>query len=309
MKTKIFPKTKKELPGVETDVLLRNHTTFRIGGKAKYFFIAKTKKDLLFVLKAAKKLKLPFYILGGGSKLLVSDKGFNGLIIKVKSSKLKVQNSTVFAEAGVSLERLIKITVNKSLTGLEWARGIPGTVGGAIRGNAGAWERAMGDIVKKVEAFDVKKRKIIILNKKKCKFSYRNSVFKENKNLVILSSQINLKKGNRKKSEAEMKKYLDYRRKHHPLKFPSAGSIFENICLDKKSKQEKIGVLSVGFIIGDCGLAGKKIGNVKISEKHSNFIINLGDGKARDVKKLIKLVKEKAEKKFGITLKEELQHL
>ena len=308
MTAKDFQKLKKELPKIKKDVSLKNYTTFRIGGKAKYFFAAKERKDLILALKIAKKLKLPFYILGGGSKLLVSDKGFNGLVIKVENSKFKVQNCEIFAEAGLSLKRLINIAVDNSLTGLEWAAGIPGTVGGAVRGNAGAWERSMADIIKEVEVFDLKNQKILTFPNKKCEFVYRSSIFKRNKNLVILSSKINLRKGNKKKSKSQIKKYLDYRKKHHPLNFPSAGSIFENIYLQRKSKKEKQKIL-IGKIIGECGLAGRKIGNVKISEKHSNFIVNLGNGKEKDVKKLIKLVKEKVKKRFGITLKEELQEL
>ncbi|XOA42566.1 MAG: UDP-N-acetylmuramate dehydrogenase [Candidatus Nealsonbacteria bacterium] len=308
MKTKT-KQLKNILPEIQFNIPLKGHTSFRIGGPAKYFFEAKTKKDLILALKTSKKLKLSFYILGGGSKLLVSDKGFRGFIIKVQNSKFKVQNCTIFAEAGLSLEKLTKIAAKKSLTGLEWSAGIPGTVGGAVRGNAGAWEKSMGDIIKEVEVFDVEKQKIINLNNKKCKFSYRNSIFKKNPNLVILSCQIKLRKGNRKKSEEEMKSYLDYRREHHPLEFPTAGSIFENIPYDKKSKRKKPEAIPSGRIIEDCGLAGKKIGNVRISKKHSNFIINLGNGKAKDVKKLIKLVKLKVKKKFGISLKEELQYL
>ena len=308
MKFKIFKRLKKELPEITTNVSLKNYTTFRIGGKAKYFFLAKTKKDLISALKIAKKLKLSFYLLGGGSKLLVSDEGFDGLVIKVQNSKFKVQNYEIFTEAGFSLEKLTKIAADNNLTGLEWAAGIPGTVGGAVRGNAGAWEKSMADIIKEVEVFNLKNQKILTLPNKKCEFAYRNSIFKKNKNLVILSSKIKLKKGSKKKSLSQMKKYLDYRKEHHPLKFPTAGSIFENIYLQGKSKIGKQKI-PAGRIIGDCGLSGKKIGNVKISEKHSNFIINLGDGKAKDVKKLIKLVKEKVKKKFGITLKEELQEL
>ncbi len=309
MKKGIFKKVKKELPGIKRNVFLKNHTTFRIGGPAKYFFTAKTKKNLISALKTAKKLNLPFYILGGGSKVLVSDKGFNGLLIKVQNSKFKTRKQTIIAQAGVSLKKLTGVAAEKNLTGLEWAAGIPGTLGGAIRGNAGAWGESMKDVVEGIEVFDTENQKIISLNNKEAEFTYRNSIFKENKNLVILSSKIKLKKGNGKKSREKMREYLDYRKNYHPLRFPTAGSIFENIHFDKKPKSKKFKVLSAGKIIMDCGLTGKKIGNVKISEKHSNFIVNLGKGKAEDVKKLIKLTKLKVKEKFGITLKEELQHL
>ena len=250
------------------NVPLKNYTTFKIGGPAKYFFEAKRKEELIEAIKLAKKLELPFFILGGGSNLLVSDKGFDGLVIKF----------------GQPLSSYVS-------KGLEWAVGIPGTVQGAVWSNAGAFEKSMKDVVKEVEVFDTKTEKIKNFKSKDCKFGYRDSIFKKNKNLIILSVKIKSKKSNRKK----IKQYLDYRKKTQPLNFPSAGSIFKN---------------PRGFFAADlierCGLRGKRIGKVKISEKHANFIVNLGNGKAKDVKKLIKLGKQKVKSKFGIVLKEEI---
>ena len=253
------------------NVPLKNYTTFKIGGPAKYFFEAKRKEELIEAIKLAKKLELPFFILGGGSNLLVSDKGFDGLVIKF----------------GQPLSSYVS-------KGLEWAVGIPGTVQGAVYSNAGAFKKSIKDVVKEVEVFDTKTEKIKNFKSKDCKFGYRDSIFKKNKNLIILSVKIKSKKSNRKK----IKQYLDYRKKTQPLNFPSAGSIFKN---------------PRGFFAADlierCGLRGKRIGKVKISEKHANFIVNLGNGKAKDVKKLIKLAKQKVKSKFGIVLKEEIQLL
>jgi len=250
------------------NVPLKNYTTFKIGGPAKYFFEAKRKEELIEAIKLAKKLELPFFILGGGSNLLVSDKGFDGLVIKF----------------GQPLSSYVS-------KGLEWAVGIPGTVQGAVYSNAGAFKKSMKDVVKEVEIFDTKTEKIKNFKSKDCKFGYRDSIFKKNKNLIILSIKIKSKKSNRKK----IKQYLDYRKKTQPLNFPSAGSIFKN---------------PRGFFAADlierCGLRGKRIGKVKISEKHANFIVNLRNGKAKDVKKLIKLAKQKVKSKFGIVLKEEI---
>src|SRR3989338_3174836 len=139
------------------NVALKNYTTFKIGGPAKYFCIVKTEKDLLQAVKWANKNNLPFFILGGGSNLLVADKGFNGLVIKIENCKLKIVNSKVIAGAGISLTTLLSVTANAGLSGLEWSAGIPGaTLGGAIRGNAGAFETGIKDLVKKVEVFNVK---------------------------------------------------------------------------------------------------------------------------------------------------------
>ena len=249
------------------------YTTFHIGGKAKYFFVAKNKDEIIKAIEWAKDKNLPFFILGGGSNLLVSDKGYRGLVIKF----------------GEPLSLYV-------LKGLDWAVGIPGTIQGAVYGNAGAFGKSMKDAVKSVEVFDIKTNKIKIFKNKDCKFSYRDSIFKRNKNLIIISVKIKTSpKANAFRRAGE---YLNYKKNTQPLNFASAGSVFKN----------PPGA-SAGELIERCGLKGKKIGNVKISEKHANFIVNLGGGKARDVKKLIKIIKTRVKKKFKIDLTEEIQFL
>jgi len=291
-----------ELPGIKKNVLLQNYTTFRIGGKAKYFFLAKNKKDLIRAILVAKKFKLPLFVLGGGSNLLVADEGFKGLIIKMQNAKFKMQNENskckIFCEAGTPLSLIVSKAVKKNLMGLEWAAGIPGAVGGAIYGNAGAFGRTMKDTVKSVEVFDTKTEKVKILKDKDCKFSYRDSIFKKNKNLIILSAIFQLKKGKKSEIKKKIKENLHHRKERQPLNFPSAGSVFKN----------PLG-FSAGELIDKCGLKGKRVGNVKISEKHANFIVNLGKGKAEDVIKLIKLIKREVKKKFSVTLEEEIQYV
>ena len=276
----------KLLPGIKKNVLLKNYTTFKIGGRAKYFYIAKNKEDLIRAITLAKKMKLPFFILGGGSNLLISDRGFNGLVIK-------------FGQP-------LSLYVSK---GLEWAVGIPGTIQGAVCGNAGAFKQSMQDAVKEVEVFDVKTGEIKNFKNKDCQFSYKDSIFKKKKNLIILSVKIKNRASEgsededenevliaSKKSNAQkIKEYLDYRKERQPLNFPSAGSVFKNPP-----------GFSAGELIDECGLKGKKIGNVKISEKHANFIVNLGRGEAKDVMRLIKIIKNRVKKKFGVVLEEEI---
>jgi len=286
------------LSGIKKNVLLRDYTAFKIGGSAKYFFTANNKEDLIKAILLAKKLKLPFFIFGGGSNLLVSDEGFEGLTIKVQSSDFEVRSCEIFTEAGVILNQLVIIALKNNLTGLEWAAGIPGTVGGAIFGNAGAFGKSIGDLIEEVEVLDSESEKIKILGNKDCKFSYRNSLFKKNKNLIILSAIFQLKKEKKSEIERKIKEYLDYRRETQPLNFPSAGSVFKN----------PLG-FSAGDLIEKSGLKGKKIGDVKISEKHANFILNLEKGRARDVIELIKLIKKEVKNKFGIALEEEIQYL
>lgn len=312
----------KILPGIKKNILLKNHTTFQIGGPAKYFFVAKTKEDLIEAIKKAKKCHLPFFILGRGSNILVSDKGFKGLVIKTENRNLEIDNLTIRAGAGLSLSKLVNVSIRKSLTGLEWAAGIPGMVGGAIYGNTGAFGKSIADSLKEVTVLEIKnsKPKIKNLSKKNCHFSYKNSIFKQGKNLVILSAKFQLKKGNRSEIKKRIKEYLNYRKEHHPLTFPSAGCIFKNPKLkirDQKllksfpelRKFSRRKEIPAGWLIEESNLKGKKIGDVKISEKHANFIINLGNGKAKDVKRLINLAKQKVKNKFGIVLKEEIEFL
>lgn len=287
-----------KLQGVQKNVSLAAHTTFKIGGKAKYFFIAKSNEDLIKAIEAAKKVELPVFILGRGSNILINDKGFDGLVIKIQNTKHKIQTTKIVAEAGTNLGKLVGESVKAGLSGLEWAVGIPGTVSGAVRGNAGAFGSSMADLIKTIEIFDIADFKIKTLENKNCKFGYRDSIFKHNKNLIILSTELELKRGNREKSKNLIKGYLKQRKEKQVIEYPSAGCVFKN------PKD-----FSAGYLIEQCGLKGRKIGKAMISKKHANFIVNLGGAKAEDVKKLINLCKGEVKKKFGIELKEEIEYL
>jgi len=308
---------KKELPKIQKNISLANYTTFRIGGPAKYFFVAKTKNEIIKAVRVAKKFNLPFFVLGGGSNLLVSDKGFNGLVIKMENKKYKIQNSKIHAEVGTSLSLIVNESVNKSLTGLEWAVGIPGTVGGAVYGNAG-WpsnKKNISSVIESVEVLETKpKLRVKNYKLKDCEFDYRDSIFKHNAGVIILSAFIKLKKGNKEKIKKEISQILRKRKEKIPTGF-SAGSIFKNftvahknLCAWPKDFRKKR-IIPSGWLIEKCGLKGKKIGNVKISEIHANFIINLGMGKAKDVEELINLIKKEVKNKFGVKLEEEIQYL
>ncbi len=283
----------KELFEIKKNISLSQHTTFKIGGKAKYFFRAKNKENLVKAMKLAKKYSLPFFVLGGGSNILVSDKKYEGLIIKAENSKCFMKKNLMYCESGLPLSQAVKKAAEAGFSGLEWAAGIPGTIGGAIRGNAGAFGNSMKKIVKEVETFDNKEIKIF--KNKESSFSYRNSIFKSKPYLIILSAQLQLKKENKKNIKNKMKEILISRKEKCPLNFPSAGSIFKNY-----------GKISAGKLIEECGLKGKRIGGAIISKKHANFILNDKKAKANDVMKLIKLIKEKVKRKFKIRLEEEI---
>lgn len=309
---------KKHFPDAKKNVLMKIHTTFKIGGPARYFLVAQSKEDLVQAIKIAKKLKLNIFVLGGGSNLLVSDKGFPGLVIKLKSQEPIVlkPDDTVFAPAGVQLGKVVDFSVNKSLQGLEWAGGLPGTFGGAIRGNAGAFGGEIKDSVLKVEALD-NNFKLIKLSNKQCKFSYRSSIFKE-KNWVVVSAILKFNKGVKKDLKDIARSRIEYRKEKHPLEYPNAGSVFKNVDFKKislkiqklfsdKVKEDPFEIVpSAWFIIG-AGLTGKKIGMAQISEKHSNYIVNLGGAKAEDVLKLIDFVKKSVKDKYNINLEVEIQ--
>ena len=317
-KPKLFDRVKKELPEIQKGVLLKNFTTLKIGGPARYFFDAKTNNDLVTALKTAKKSKLPIFVLGGGSNLLVSDKGFNGLVVKVNNSSIEIKKNRIFIGAGVNLTKLAYISADNGLSGFEWAAGIPGTIGGAIYGNAHAFGTKISDLIESIKAIDLKTLKLKDFTNGQCRFSLKNSIFKKNKNLVILSAVINLKEQDKEEVKSHIRKFLEYRMTNHPMNFPSAGSTFINPVVRIKNKKllekftelkeyNKKGAIPAGYLIEKCGLAGKKIGKAQISEKHCNFIINLGGAESKNVLSLMDLAKREVKKKFGIELKPEIQ--
>ena len=306
---------------IKEKISLQEYTTFKIGGPARYFFVAKNKEDLKNAILWAKKKKLPFFILGGGSNVLFSDNGFNGLVIKIQNSNLKIQNENskfkIICGAGLPLVKLVFKSSEIGATGLENLVGIPGTLGGAIWGNAGAFGREIGDLVEEVRVLDVGSSKLEVkkLKKEDCKFGYRNSIFKRRKNWIILEATLELKKGNKKEIEEKIKEILKLRKEKQPLELPCAGSVFKNVPIKKVPKKiqekfnEKIknGFLPAGVLIEAAGLKGFQIGGAKISEKHANFIVNLGGAYAKDVWKLIQKIKKEVKRKFKINLEEEIK--
>ncbi|MBN1325849.1 UDP-N-acetylmuramate dehydrogenase [Candidatus Falkowbacteria bacterium] len=295
---------------------LSKYTTFKIGGDAKYFFIAKSSDELIKAINEAKKKKLNYIILGGGSNILVSDSGFDGLVIINKNDGIKFQKEKVIAGSGTILMNLVHKSIEKGLTGLEWAVGIPGTLGGAVRGNAGAYRGQTSDNVSKVEV--LRNDKKIILDKKDCSFGYRQSIFQNNKDL-ILSVELKLKAGDRAESEKKIEKLLEDRKNKQPLEFPSAGSVFKNVLIDDNVNLNKLRNLPreyleykkipAAWLIDTLDLKGKTIGGAQVSSKHANFIINLDKATANDVLQLISYIKMKVRDKYNIELMEEVEYI
>lgn len=266
----------------QENISLKKYTTFKIGGSAKFFYIAKTKEDLIEAIKKAKEANLPIFILGEGSNVLALDEGYNGLVIKFQTPKLK---------------DLVQSSVEDSLTGLEWAAGIPGTIGGAVYGNARAFGINISDIIKEVEVLNKETLEIKTLSKDECGFFEKQSIFKKNKNLIILSVIFQLEKGDKQEIEKAIKDNLQRRKKNQPLNYPSAGSIFIN----------KEGRESSSVLIDKAGLKGTKVGGAEISQKHAGFILNTGTATSKDVLELIEIIKKEVKSKFGIELETEIQ--
>jgi UDP-N-acetylmuramate dehydrogenase len=307
---------------IKSNVPLAPYTTFKIGGPAKFFCEVKTKAELKKATAFAEKNKEKIFIIGGGSNLLVNDAGVNGLIIKFSNNGVKIVKNILTAGAGASLADALKAATLKGLSGLEWTAGIPrATIGGGVRGNAGAFGASMGDCVSEVQAYDLKKNKFIKLARAECRFKYRESIFKEEENYLIWEVKLELKKYDPEKIKNWIMENLKLR-KNTPA-MPSAGSAFKNILLEEIEKANpelakrlnrmdavKFGKVGAGLIIDKIlDLKGKTIGGAKISEEHGNFIVNTGKATAEDIITLISFIKQQCRDKLGLDLQEEIQYL
>ncbi|MEA1925947.1 MAG: UDP-N-acetylmuramate dehydrogenase [Patescibacteria group bacterium] len=311
---------------IKKNIPLEKMTTFKIGGPARYFCAVENIDDLAEAQQFAVSNNIKTFILGGGSNILFSDRGFDGLVIKIQNEALSLKQETsgkytIQSSAGTPLSKLAAFSIKNSLTGLEWAMGVPGLVGGAIQGNAGAFGSEMKDCISIVRTVDRESSNwsnLMEISCDDCNFSYRNSAFKENKNHIIWDCEINLSKGNKLEIEKKVLKYASHRSKKQPplAKFPSAGSIFKNPVVSKKVHEAfehdmevkcRTDRIPAGWLIERCDLKGKRIGNAMVSRKQANFIINLGKATAEDVIILISFIKMKARNEFGVQLKEEIQ--
>jgi len=307
---------------VQKNIPSAQFTTFRIGGPAKFFIEVKEKNDLLEAIKWAKENKEKFFILGGGSNVIINDKGVDGLVIKMANDNITVHGERMEAGAGATLARAVRLATGENLSGLEWAAGIPrATIGGAVRGNAGAFNSSMAEVMETAEVFNVKKEKFELFSNKDCRFNYRESIFKEDNNYLIWNVVFKLEKGNKLEIESSVNKFLESRQSWQP-KLPSAGSVFKNLSLDYLKENNaniadlasqagvvKEGKVGAGWLIELAGLKGKKIGGAKVSLEHANFIVNTSQATAGDIIMLISYIKQQVRNRFNIQLQEEVQYL
>ena len=313
---------KLDIKNIQENVILAPYTTFKIGGPAKYFFQAKNTDEAVGAIRAAVVAKIPYLIFGGGSNILVSDKGYPGLVIKIANTNFEnVGDNFVRCGAGLAISCLIQKAKDINLGGIEFMAGIPGTVGGAVCGNAGAWGRGFGDVVK--EAVVYRDEKVLTLSRDDIGFTYRSSSIKE-KGGVIMEATIAMISEDKKSIQDKVYEIIKKRSKAE-VHEPSAGCVFKNIDLKKiQVDKEKImkaldlneeeyikatnhDKLPVGFIVDKLGLKEKIIGKAKISECHGAYIVNLGNAQAEDVVMLMSLIKTKVRNLLGIQLENEIQ--
>lgn len=279
---------------IKNNLPLRELTTFKIGGNAEYFISAKTADEVAFTVKAVKEYGLPLFVLGKGSNLLVSDKGIKGVVLNTCGlDDIRFEDETVICGAGLYLQKLCILVLEKELSGLEFAFGIPGSVGGALYMNAGAYGGEIADCVEWAKCID-KNGNIITLNRDEMSLSYRTSIFK-NLGYIITEVAFRLKKGKREEIMAKMNDFMSRRKDKQPLEFPSAGSTF------KRPEGHFAGAL-----IEKNGLKGKRVGGAMVSEKHAGFVINYDNATSQDVKSLIKEIQNIVSEKDGVDLETEV---
>ena len=274
---------------VEENALLNNLNTYKIASKAKYLIKVDTIESLIELLKYLKENKIKFFILGAGSNVIL-DEYFDGAIIKLKGlNYVHIKDNLVTTGAGTMMVKLATTTVNNNLTGLEWAINIPGTIGGSINGNAGAYNSEIFDNLVKVKVL-TPKLEVKEMLKKDFTYSYRHTNIKEKK-LIVLEATFKLAKGDKKTSEEIIKDRWHRRKTTQPLEMPSAGSVFRNPENDY-----------AGRLIEEAGLKGKTIGGAQISLKHANFIVNIGGATSKDIKNLIELIRKEVKNQFNVDL-------
>ncbi len=335
---------KKFLPSIRKNVLLRDYTTFRIGGPADFFYEAKTEKNLIKAVKTAKILKMPYFILGNGSNILFSDKGFRGLVIRNlvsgariikhfregKNEKREISRACYipvdqkkylqFSDldypqepfdteiqvcSGAPLPQLIQWSLKKNLCGLQWFAGIPGSVGGAVVCNVHGGTKLFSDYIEEITVLD-KDNKIKKIRKSKAGFAYDFSRFQKEES-VILKVNIFLSRGDIKRANLVYEKWRQRKLKVQP-QTNCPGSVFKNFS-ESVVRKRKFPTTAAGWFIDQCGLKGKTVGGVEVSEKHANFFVNFDHGTAEDVKKLIRIAKKSVKNEFNLDLEEEIMVL
>ena len=301
---------------IKQNVSLVDYTSFKVGGPAKFFCEVKNEEDLKQAVLYARENNLEYFIIGDGSNIVVSDNGFKGLIINIKNKNIEIKDQEINVEAGLELSDLIRQSMDSSLMGLDALAMIPGTVGGAIYGNAGSFGKQIGDMINQVRVFDINTGEFKDLDKSECGFDYRSSMFKYNHHLIIYSATLRLEKGDAKEIMNNYQANCKYKKENLEWQ-PSAGCVFKNIDINNVeegnierieneggdlTKAKEVGKIAAGMLIDLLDLKGFSVGGAMVSKVHGNFIINTGKAKAEDIISLQSILKQKVRNKFGIQL-------
>ncbi|MCE9585911.1 UDP-N-acetylmuramate dehydrogenase [Candidatus Uhrbacteria bacterium] len=308
------------VPSTKRDEPMAKRTSFRVGGNAKLHVTAISSEALIEAVTAALELDVPFYLYGGGSNLLVNDEGYEGVMIQAGNRKTTIHGDRVEVEAGMITGLVARQSVDAGLTGFEWAIGVPGTIGGAVYGNAGCYGGEMKDSVLSVEVFDLNTHERKMLSNSECGFVYRGSTFKHHPYL-ILSATMQLKPtADIVAGKTRMEEIMKMRKEKQPLDASSAGCAFKNFEFTDESALDilkrsvevpesmiKNKSVSAGWLIDQVGMMGESVGDAQVSTKHGNFFLNKGKARAQDILALISRVKMKVRDEFGIEMQEEVQ--
>ena len=282
----------KKYGDVEEHASTKLLNTYKIGGSTRYLIEPNSIQDLVSILKILKENNVKWFILGNGSNIILNSREYDGAFIKLnKLNGLEVNGNNIYAEAGVMVPNLVKVATDNSLMGLEFAAGIPGTVGGSVYGNAGAYNSCIMDYVQSVTIID-EDLNIRVIEHENINYSYRMTDFKNNKKQIIVAVKFTLTEGEKERSIALINDRRKRRLESQPLEYPSAGSVFRN-------PENNF----AGKLIEDLGFKGYTVGGAKVSEKHANFIVNHNNAKAEDIKNIIEKLQKEVKKKYDIDLK------
>lgn len=324
-KSKYF--AEKFKTGLREHELMRNHTTMQVGGVADFYFDARTIDDLVKAVDSARSIKIPYFILGGGSNVIFSDYGYPGLIIRNNTSNISfmIEKSQVIVDSGVPLSKLITEATSNNLSGLEFMYGVPGSVGGAVYGDAGAYGQSVGDFVKSATVLipaktEGEKSQIIQVDNKWFDFGYRKSLLKSDTSLykpIILTLRIQMAQNRQEEIVRRINSYKLKRMSTQPIGV-SAGCIFKNPIPEELKDFSGHGSRNMpllpkertaGYMLDHSGAKKLKIGPVKVSPKHANFVLNSGTAKAQEVRQLIEQMRSLVQKKYNVNLKEEVEYV
>lgn len=306
---------------LKRNIPLSPYSNIKIGGQSSYFAEFSSEEELKNIISEWREINPEMdrvIVLGGGTNILFNDEEFDGLVLKNSIDFIEKDQVNVNVGAGTKFSKLLDFCIDNSLTGLEWAGGLPGTVGGAVRGNAGAYGGETKDNVLEVKSVDLKTLETKIRNREECKFDYRDSIFKSGSvSEIIISVKFSLGKGNAQIIEDAINEKKHHREERHPLDYPNLGSTFKNISLEEvpieiqekyktSIKNDPFPIFPTTKLLAEAGLVGREMGGARFSEKHPNFIINFNNAKSKDVKELINVAKKEIFNKYGIKLEEEI---